>query len=162
MTASTFGHTRVTDLTVSELIRIRMLNHSLSKAEYWIRQNATQLFDPSTITREACVANLRIEIRCVLHESDPHFDPEGENIVAKIDGHVILRATPVDHYQNHADTNEFAQHALSDMRVCSPFRELYEHGVQGDWDALSRIGEVSVEMWRPEQPVQGGGAACGN
>lgn len=161
MTESTFGQPRLADLTVGELVRIRMLNYRLAKAEHWIRQNATQLYAPQKPARETCVANLRINVCCALSESDPHFDPEGENIVARIDGQVIDRAVPVDDFHDK-DINEMARLSFSDMRVCALFRELYEHGVQRDWRTLSRIGEVSVEMWRPEQLVQSGGASCGN
>jgi hypothetical protein len=34
------------------------------------------------------------------------------------------------------------------MRVGRLFRDLYEHGVDRDWDTLIRIGEISVDISR--------------
>ncbi|WP_155714062.1 hypothetical protein [Burkholderia cepacia] len=153
MTASTHGRRNLDDMSVRERVAIRMLNNGLSKIEYWIHQQCASLLRETYSTRairtdSANVASLQIDVRCILHESDPCFDPCSENIVAKLDGLPVVAASAGIHEENWPDTYERLPHALSDVRICYLFRDLYEHGVARDWDELVRIGEISVEVSR--------------
>jgi len=150
MTATTHDQRRLADLSVSELVAIRMLINGFSKIEYWICQHAAMLRSEARNTQHggndpATEADVRVDVCCMLRESDPSFDPRSENVMAKLDGSRVLMpgvATP----EVWRDAAEPDLHALSDMRVCHLFRGLYEHGVERDWGALARIGEISVEI----------------
>lgn len=150
MTATTHDHRRLADLSVSELVEIRMLINKLSKIEYWICQYAARLRADARDTHDsgndpAREPDVWVDVRCILRESDPCFDPCCDNVVAKLDGNQVL-ATGVSTPNGWRDPIEPDLHALSDMRVCQLFRDLYEHGVERDWGALARIGEISVEI----------------
>jgi hypothetical protein len=153
MTALTYGHRRLADLSVSELVDIRMLNNNLLKSEYWIRRNVARLRGESVVERAAQVdayasddADLRIEVCCTLREFDPHFDRDSRNIVARLDGRTILDADAANHFDAGNDLHVQTSHLLPEMRVCHLFRALYEQGAQRNWDVLVRIGEISVEI----------------
>jgi len=153
MTASTQDRRNLDDMSVRERVAIRMLNNGLSKIEYWIRQQCASLLGETYSTRAirgepADVADLRIDVRCILQESDPCFDPCSENVLAKLDGLPVLAAEAGIQEENWRDTYEPLPHALSDVHICGLFRDLYEHGVARDLDELIRIGEISVEISR--------------
>lgn len=145
------GHRRLEDLSVKELVEIRMLINGFSKIEYWIRQHAARLLAEARNARDcsgdpARDADVRIDVRCVLRESDPGFDPRGENVVATLDGRPAMEPLASTCDDAGRGTHETAFHALSDMRIGPLFRNLYEHSVERDWDALVRIGEISVDI----------------
>ncbi|CAD6559573.1 hypothetical protein LMG27952_06899 [Paraburkholderia hiiakae] len=153
MTALTHGHRSLIDLSARDLVAIRMLNNGLSKAEYWIRQHCATLPDEARPARlsDDCSPNatgLRIDVQCVLRESDPCFDPCNENVVANLDGLPVLAVGAGTYGADWRDALEPSLHPLSDMRICHLFRDLYEHGVARDWNELVRIGEISVEISR--------------
>jgi hypothetical protein len=167
MTASPYGHRRLADLSVSELVDIRMLNNGLSKAEYWIRRNAARLRDEPVVERAAKVgehashdADLRVEVCCALRECDPHFDRDSHNIVARLDGRTILNADAANHFDTGNDLHDQTSRSMPDMRLCHLFRALYEQGAQRNWDVLVRIGEISVEMSHGHRLMDRREASC--
>jgi hypothetical protein len=153
MTATTSDQRRLADLSVSELVDIRMLDNRLSKAEYWIRQTAARLRGEPVVEQAAKIdthashgVDLRVEVWCALRECDPHFDRDSHNIVARLDGRTVMKADAVNHFNTGDDLHDQTSRSIPDMRVCHLFRTLYEQGAQRNWDVLVRIGEISVEV----------------
>jgi hypothetical protein len=151
MTATAHGHRRLDELSAQDLVEVRMLINRLSKIEYWICQHAARLRADARNAQDgggdpAREADVKVDVRCVLRESDPEFDPCGENIVATLDGRAAMEPRASTRDAGWNDPREPAFHALSDMRVGRLFRDLYEHGVARDWDALVRFGEISVDI----------------
>jgi hypothetical protein len=144
MTGTKHAPRRLDDLSESELVAVRMLINSLSKVEYWIGQNVAKLRDGSD--HQAIGTGLRIDVRCMLHESDPCFDPCGENVVATLGANAIALPGPAATDNCRHVALDPDMRALSDMRIGRLFCDLYENGVGRDWDALVRIGEISAEI----------------
>ena len=82
----------------------------------------------------------------MLNESDPCFDPCSDNVVAKLCGSELLLPRHAATHDAWREAREPDLRALSDMQVGRLFRDLYENGVGRDWDALSRMGEISAEI----------------
>jgi hypothetical protein len=154
MTATTHQRRSLAEMSEKELVAIRMVINRLSKIEYWIRQNTRKLRGdaPGSENGSTNTANIRIDVFCILRESDPAFDPNGENFVAKLDGRAVLTLDTRTRSDGKTDTREADFRALSDMHICGLFHDLYEFGIARNWDALIQIGEISVEMYLDHAP----------
>ncbi|MEX3694194.1 hypothetical protein AB3X91_37935 [Paraburkholderia sp. BR14263] len=138
-------------MSANELVAIRMLNNSLSKAEYWIRRHSATLRGEAGPSKgngrfSSGLPDLRVDVFCILHESDPCFDPTGENLVATLDGLSVLASATETPEERCLDECEPLRHALSDMHMFRLFRDLCEHGIACNWEELVRIGEISVQI----------------
>jgi hypothetical protein len=167
MTATTSDQRRLADLSVSELVDIRMLDNRLSKAEYWIRQTAARLHGEPVVEQAAKVdthashdVDLRVEVWCALRECDPDFDRDSHNIVARLDGRTVMKADAVNHFNTEDDPHDQTSRSIPDLRVCHLFRTLYEQGAQRNWDVLVRIGEISVEVSYGHRLTADRGTSC--
>ncbi|MGF6644276.1 hypothetical protein [Paraburkholderia sp. GAS82] len=167
MTASTSGHRRLADLSVSQVVDIRMLDNRLSKAEYWIHGAVARLRDEAVVEQAASVdthashgVDLRVEVWCALRECDPHFDRDNHNIVATLDGRTVMEADAVNHFNTGDDRHDQTSRSITGMRVCHLFRALYQQGAQRNWDVLVRIGEIYVEVSYGHRLMAHRGASC--
>jgi hypothetical protein len=147
---------RLADMTVRELANLRLLNEKLQQAEHWIhRRGARCLFDyhksgglKAGRLDEQTFEDVEVDatVACVLRETHPDFNPNEDNIVAKLNASLLLVAEAELGRGNWNEVRESEPHPLSDMQFCWLFHDLYDHQLKRDWNRMLDVGGLWIEV----------------
>jgi hypothetical protein len=147
---------RLADMTVRELANLRLLNEKLQQAEHWIhRRAARSLFDyhkagglKAARLDEQNFEDVEMDatVCCLLRETHPEFNPNGDNIVARLNAGLLLAAEAELGRGNWNEVWESEPHPLSDMHFCWLFHDLFDHQLKGDWNRMLDVGGLWIEV----------------
>ncbi|WP_213779533.1 hypothetical protein [Caballeronia sp. dw_276] len=161
MNQKTIFRRRLVDLTVHELARLRLLNDKLLKTENWIHQRAARcLLDYQSaggLIRARLDGHtyedveLNAAVTCILRETNPEFESDEDNVIAKLNAKLLLDNKDVLGQENWNEVWEPGPHPLSDMHFCWLFHDLFDHHLEGDWDKMLDVGGLLVEVTLAQQ-----------
>jgi hypothetical protein len=151
------------DLNTDEIARLCVLNDKLIGAEKWIHQRQQQCLSAYYAAggvknhrfSDDLIEDVEVEatVGCLLRENHPGYNPDDDNIVAKLDAALLFR----EPWDEGFSFDELAGGAsiphLANVKLCWLFHDLLDHVLHRDWDRALSVGGLWIEVKLIQQRI---------